>query len=1132
MTTAQYPNEDALRKGLAIYRDEMSELVARVLRQKTGSRLEQTVANSLTDQQRQNFDDNMQKNDSNVPRSIEIGYIPNLVEKNWSDLFQRQFANATTVRNRLRTIRDIRNDLSHDTSGQDITADEAETRLYIISEALESINRPDQAKEVMEIRSRIRDAEQLQPTQTPLVTRPEPEHRNGNGRPLKPWRNAMRPKEDVAQGSFIEADFAADLQQVFDGTAPAMYGDPLEFFRCTYITNGMRDLLVAATRRVNGKGGNPVTQTKTGFGGGKTHSLIALYHLMNSYSELLNAPDNSTKAEFFKILADAGVDPDQLADAKICALKGTWLSETSDRTTDDGDPLNTLWGEMAWQLGGQAAYETVGAAARRGTAPGGEELDNLFRLAGPCVILMDELVNYARNADLDTIGTFVQNLTEAVNGRDNVALIVTLPASETEAGGPRGMEAMAVLENILNRMQAVTQVAEASNDEAFAVVRRRLFHEDYDEAAREATCQAFYRMYQRGPGDYPPEARETRYLERLRQCYPIHPEVFDRLYEDWSLYHQFQRTRGVLRMMAQTISRLYTDGDTSPLIMPGNLPFAETKISAEFVRLLGQQWNAVVSEVDGENSRTHAIDRQKPERFGSVGGAARRIARTVFLGSATQKAVRGVTLRQVNLGVVAPTHGTAVYSEAVQTMDGELYHFYRGNDSRYYFDSEENLNKVANDRAAELGTETLDEEIIRRLSEFNQRNSNRAVIACPHSPADVRDDDFVRLVIFRPDQPKPSRSAEYDHASESAKLMLTSVSSEVRRTRPNTLLFLAASSDGVREMRTAARRFLAWYSIINGDRRVSNLTGDRQNQSRTQQQEANQSLDSALESAYRWIMGPSQPDPQSAEYDTDNWRQISAQADIAANALHRLVADELLVDTLAPEALSRRLQERLWNRPNPRYHVTVDELWDLLTRNVYLGLRMRNREVLEQCLTEAIKTGVFGRADGYDPTTDEYRNLRRGTSENSLPYQVHPLSGSTLIIEPDIAQLHLDESDDSTSSEESTDKDDAETNGKETDENNGNDAPSPTPVPSRPRRIVARKTVVQQEAVSYDFNTTIRDEIARIMVAAGCAVTVEVVVTGIKDDGISENVARSLRDNSSMLGIDLEDDITTSKVER
>ena len=613
----------------------------------------------------------------------------------------------------------------------------------------------------------------------------------------------------------------------------------------------------------------------------------------------------------------------------------------------------------------------------------------------------------------------------------------------------------------------------------------------------------------------------TRYLERLRECYPIHPEIFDRLYEDWSMYHQFQRTRGVLRMMARTISRLYADGDMSPLIMPGNLPFSEGAISEEFVRLLGPQWDAVMGEVDRENSRTHTIDRQKPERFGSVGGAARRAARAVFLGSATQKAVRGVTARQVNLGVVSPGHGTAVYAEAIHAMDGELYHFYRGNDSRYYFDSEENLNKVANDRAAELGNEALDSEIIRRVNEFNQRSVNRAVIACPQSPADVRDEDFVRLVILRPNQPRPSRSAEHDHASEAAKAMLSTCGDEVRRTRPNTLLFLAASSDGVRETRSAARRFLSWDSIINGNRRVPNLTGDRQNQSRSQQQEANPALDNSLASAYRWIMAPSQPDPQSAEYDTGNWRQISAQADIAANALQRFVADEFLVDTLAPEALNRRLQERLWNGPNPRYHVTVDELWDLLTRNVYLGLRLRNRQVLEQCLDEGIRAGIFGRADGYDAATDEYRNLMHGIRDSSATYQIAPLTGSTLIVEPDVAQLHLEEEEPVPIGRGVDDRDPPPV-----PEPPPQPKPTPTPEPRLPRRLVARKTVAQQDAVSYDFNATIRDEIARVMAAAGCSVVVDVTVTVSKEDGISENVARSMRNNSRMLGIDLEDDLT------
>ena len=580
--------------------------------------------------------------------------------------------------------------------------------------------------------------------------------------------------------------------------------------------------------------------------------------------------------------------------------------------------------------------------------------------------------------------------------------------------------------------------------------------------------------------------------------------------------------------MAHTISWLCADNNQSPLIMPGNLPLSETSINAEFLRLLGPQWDAVMGEVDRDNSRTHTIDRQKPERFGSVGGAARRTARTVFLGSATEKAVRGITARQVNLGVVMPGHGAAVYAEAVQAMDGDLYHFYRGSDARYYFDSQENLNKVANDRAAELTNHAVDEEIIRRLDEFNHRNPNRAVIACPQSSAEIRDDDFVRLVILRPDQAKPSRSAEVDHASETTKLMLENCGNEVRRTRANTLLFLAASNDGVREMRAAARRFLAWDSIINGNRRVANLTGDRRSQSTEQQQEANTALQNALSNAYRWIMAPLQPEPQNADYETDNWRQVASQPDIAANAFQRFVGDELLVDALAPQALNRILHERLWNGPNPRYHVTVDELWDLLTRNVYFGLRLRNRQVLEQCLAAGIKDGTLSRADGYDDQTGQYHNLFRIIDRSQTTYQEQPLTGSTLIVEPGITQIAQEEQDNPVP--DGPPSDDADDNEKEktSDTETREISEPPPPEPRRPRHMIARKTVAQQDAVSYDFNMTIRDEIARVMAAAGCAVTVEVVVTGTNEDGISENVARSLRENSNMLGIELED-VTTDE---
>ncbi len=1142
MTTAQYPNADALRKGLDIYRAEMSEFIVRVLRQKPGSRLERTVIISLADQQRLAFANKMRENGNDVARSIEVGFIPNLVDRNWRDLFQYKFAKPSTVRNILWSVRDSRNELAHDTSGTDTDVAFAQSSLYQISEALNRINCPDQAKEVLRLRSQLGAIAGERTSQPPKAKQPPqpasaptasdaptptsaPKRGTGSVRDLKAWREVMHPKADVDEGSFRDDDFAADLQKVYNGDAPAMYGDPLEFFRCTYITSGMRDLLVTAVKRVNGKGGNPIIQTKTGFGGGKTHSLIALYHLFNSSDELLQ-PDDSTQVagihnEILSIFSDAEVDPKQRASVEVCVLQGTWLSPTSEERTRTGDPLNTLWGEMGWQLGGQDGYDAVGRAARQGTAPGGEELDRLFSMVGPCVILMDEIVNYARNADIDTISSFFQNLTEAVNRRDDVVLIVTLPVSTTESGGERGVEALGILENLLNRVQAVAQVAQATNDEAFAVVRRRLFQEDFDEVARDATCRTFYQMYLRNAGDYPPEARETRYRDRLLQCYPIHPEIFDRLYEDWSLYHQFQRTRGVLRVMAHTINWLCANDDQSPLIMPGNLPFSEPRVNSEFVRLLGHQWDAVMGEVDRENSRTHRIDTGRPGRFGAVGGAARRAARAVFMGSATEKAVRGLTTRQINLAVVMPGHGAAVYTEAIQTMDGALYHFYRGNDGRYYFNSEENLNKVANDRAAELDNAAVDQEIMRRLSEFNHRSINRAVIACPQSPADIPDYDFVRLVILRPDQYRPSRAAEHDQASEAAQRMLELRGDGIRRTRPNTLLFLAASNDGIRQTRSHARNFLAWDSVINisanGDRRVANLSGTRLNQSKDQQAAANRDLNNALSNAYRWIMAPNQLDPQSAEYETNGWQQIAADADIADNALLQFVDNEELLDTLSPDALNQRLKEYLWDAPERRYHITVDELWDLLTHNIYIGLRLRNRAVLEQCLREGIRYGVFARADGYEPQSEIYRNLFHGIGESQAPYNAVPLTGSTLIVELEMAQM-IEQEMARLQDEPSIVPDTPEPAPSPTP----SPAPEPDPRPRMPRRFVARKTATQSDAASYDFNGTIRDEIARAMVSAGCEVTVEVTVTISNPDGIPENIARSLRDNSHMLGIDLE----------
>ena len=214
----------------------------------------------------------------------------------------------------------------------------------------------------------------------------------------------------------------------------------------------------------------------------------------------------------------------------------------------------------------------------------------------------------------------------------------------------------------MGRIEAANEVLEIK--ESYEVVRRRLFEEVKDEAARDQTCEAFAKMYRNSSKSYPPRSRDPKYLDLMKACYPIHPEVFDRLYEDWSAYPGFQRTRGVLRLMAACVHRRQNSAD--PLIMPGDLPMDEPKIKHEFMRLLDDNWDPVFSEVDGPDARVKEID-ATTKRFRET-GAAQRIARTTLLGSAQASARHGIDLRQIHLGVVKPGDGVNVYSDALKQM--------------------------------------------------------------------------------------------------------------------------------------------------------------------------------------------------------------------------------------------------------------------------------------------------------------------------------------------------------------------------------------------------------------------------------------------------------------------------------
>ena len=982
MSTINRPNRDALSRAIDIFRDAMRPFLIRCLKRVPKTTVETAVERSLSPHHADAFTRDL-RSGKDIASAIDVNYFPHLVQRNWRDAFAFELSGDKSIQSELWLISGARNQVAHP-GEQDLEEDFTRAHLYHISTVLGTIKAVEPKRDVDDILAGLSGPQasakiaQKATTEKPPKTAPEQTKRQPRtSSNLKPWREVIRPNQDVAQGSYQQAEFAADLQQVYDGRADTtQYGNPVSFFNHTYITPGIRTLLVNTLKRLAGKGGDPVIQTKTGFGGGKTHSLIALYHLVHNTDALLNfqaGSDSRVNDEIRAIMREAGYDRDPIDLGRVAVLDGTFLAPTDSGVTETGDPLNTLWGVMANQLGGQEAYDIIGQAARQGTAPGGSQLDALFSKVGPCVILADELVAYVRNAGAaqDSIYTFVQSLTQSVRRNSNVALVLTLPQSREEAGGEAGIEALGRLDRLLGRIEAVWEPLAVN--ETFEVVRRRLFGQITSLTARDDTCEAFARMYSRYRSDYPQGVSEQNYLERLRACYPIHPEIFDRLYLDWSSIPAFQRTRGVLRMMAGCVNRLYLNKDSSPLIMPADLPLADATLANEFIKLLSGEWRAVLSEVDNDNSRTDNIDKEN-QRFADVGGAARRIARTVFLGSASSGATRGIDSRQIHLGAVQPGQGISTYNEALSRLTGSLYYLYH-TDERFFFHAEENLNKVASDRYNALSESRVDDYILSILDEARNRRSD--VILYVGDTEKISDTDFVRLVVLPPRMSLPSRSSEDDEATPEALEVLQRRGDSSRFCR-NTLLFLTAKRDEIRTLRNEVRKLLAWDSIINGETRISGLSGNRLRQARAAANNADKDVRVTLVRAYHWAMAPVQSDPQRAKYRLSQ-AQTGAQdsGEVFRAAFNRFLKDEALVDAISPASLTSMLEQYIWKGEDSAEHLSIDTLWDLMTRNVYMH-RLRNRSVLDACIRKGVEEREWGYAAGHDG--DKYDGLRYGES--------------------------------------------------------------------------------------------------------------------------------------------------------
>lgn len=1029
----------------------------------------------------------------------------NAMDRFWAEAFKTVLGRAE--RSLVNELGDVRNKLSHN---ENFSYDDAERALDTMRRLMEAIS----AGETAEALSKMRE--------TILRTKFSELQRNEERRKtqrldisvetvagLLPWREVVEPHQDVATGDFQQAEFAADLAKVHSGSAPPEYRDPRQFFSRTYLTEGLSALLVGAAKRLSGSSGDPVVELQTNFGGGKTHSMLALYHMAGTTpTQDLSGLD--------QLLEQHGLSVPNGINRAI--IVGTSRGPQDVLNAEGGRKIRTTWGELAWQLGGAEAFDMIAENDANGIAPGSNLLETIFKKFAPCLILIDEWVAYLRqvykveglpSGSFDANLSFVQSLTEAVKASPGTLLVASLPASQIEVGGEGGEEALARLKQTFSRVESSWRPA--SQEESYEIVRRRLFKEISGDKFhhRDNTLKQFAKLYRENANDFPQGCADEDYRRKLEKAYPIHPELFDQLYTSWGSLEKFQRTRGVLRLMAQAIHELWMNGDPSVMIMPGSVAVSSPRVEPELLHYLDVSWQSIIAgDVDGTASTPYRIDQSAPNlnRY----SATRRVARAIFMGTAPthQQQNTGLDDKQINLGVVQPGERPAIFGDALRRLTNQA-KFMHADLGRYWYSMSASLNRIAADKAGQIEAAlvdvTIDTELGKYVNGLADRGHFDAVQVAPATSAEVPDEaGGVRVVVLGGAHPHNGR--EGSEALTEAKEILLQRGSTPRVYR-NMLVFIAADARQLDNLKDAVRAVLAWGEIVRDTDRL-NLTQSDSALAKAKLTEANETMKTRLKEAWCYLHYAAQ---ESAQADVE-WvsGKIPAQDGLLARASKKLVAEEGMLTELGPTRLDRDLQKYIWNG---KPHLGLKDLREYLNRYLYLP-RLKNQEVLVKAVQSAVSgmlPGPFAYAERWDEKSDSYLGLAIERAANAAIV----IDSDSVIIKPDAAEAHRP------APAQTTPGGDETSSPGETGPAPGETSAGRPPEPPTAEKLPTRFTgavMISADRPARDIHQIVEAIVEQLTTLPGSTVKLRLEIEADVPSGLDHAKVRTLVENANTLG--------------
>ncbi|MBW1911012.1 MAG: ATP-binding protein [Deltaproteobacteria bacterium] len=645
---------------------------------------------------------------------------------------------------------------------------------------------------------------------------------------LKPWYAVATPHEDIRKGRLEEAVFAANIWAVVQGTAPEVYLDPEEFFGKTYMTTGIGTVLSRVSNALAGKSesGDRIISLQTSFGGGKTHTLVALWHLAKHAGKL----KHSTHAKDLSRVLENRF-PEQVR--SVAVFTNASCDATQGRETPEGIHTRTLWGELAVQLGGKKLYEKIRVNDETQRVPQGIFAD-VLREATPCIILLDELADYCVGAAAVPVGdttladqtiSFIQQLEEAVDQVPGSAVVATLPASKYEvAQSEKGQETFMTLEKRFQRLGA--DVKPVADDEIYEVVRARLFEsitppDEPDHPKKVA--QTYQTMYATHSGEVLSEAAKKTYREQIERAYPFHPLVIDALHTRWGSHPDFQRTRGVLRLLASVVGDLWKrrkgSTQTQHLIQPCHIRWSIDAMQAALTRLWGPAYQSVAAaDIIGQKSNAAAFDEERGADYARE-EIGQGIAAAILLGSFGGKAGRsGFSSKEIKLACSKQGVNWNYADGALLELENRCFYLHSTTagalGKRYWFSTKPTLNKLIIQYRQQMAGETFEDEILEDLRTQAGKGALAGatwrVIVDPAE--DLPEQKALTLLILPPSLAWNGNGPEKDLARDQV-LKISGKCGGRDRLFKNTLIFLAGTSRGLNKLRQARREKAALEGV-------------------------------------------------------------------------------------------------------------------------------------------------------------------------------------------------------------------------------------------------------------------------------------------------------------------------------